>query len=100
AGDRRLIWTGGRADCPGEHTMEPGTTHPAARAGPRGCAGTAVPGLYDSQWSAVSQRAVTGDSMPEWYEEWFGEEYLQLYPHRDDADADRVVALILRSVPF
>ena len=38
--------------------------------------------------------------MPEWYEEWFGEEYLQLYPHRDDADADRVVALILRSVPF
>ncbi len=38
--------------------------------------------------------------MPEWYEEWFGEEYLQLYPHRDDADAERVVALILRSVPF
>jgi SAM-dependent methyltransferase len=38
--------------------------------------------------------------MPEWYEEWFGEEYLQLYPHRDDADAERAVALILRSVPF
>ena len=38
--------------------------------------------------------------MPEWYEEWFGEEYLQLYPHRDDADADRVVALILGAVPF
>jgi SAM-dependent methyltransferase len=38
--------------------------------------------------------------MPEWYEEWFGEEYLRLYPHRDDADADRAVALILRSVPF
>lgn len=38
--------------------------------------------------------------MPEWYEQWFGEEYLQLYPHRDDADADRAVALILRSVPF
>ena len=26
--------------------------------------------------------------MPEWFEEWFGEEYLQLYPHRDDAEAD------------
>jgi SAM-dependent methyltransferase len=32
--------------------------------------------------------------MPEWFEEWFGEEYLQLYPHRDDAEADRAVALI------
>jgi len=38
--------------------------------------------------------------MLEWYEEWFGEEYLQLYPHRDDADADRAVALILDAVPF
>lgn len=38
--------------------------------------------------------------MPEWYEEWFGEEYLQLYPHRDDADADRAVALIRGAVPF
>lgn len=32
--------------------------------------------------------------MPEWFEEWFGEEYLQLYPHRDDAEADRAVALV------
>ena len=32
--------------------------------------------------------------MPEWFEEWFGEEYLQLYPHRDDAEAERAVALI------
>ena len=31
--------------------------------------------------------------MTEWFEEWFGEEYLQLYPHRDDADAERAVAL-------
>ncbi len=38
--------------------------------------------------------------MPEWYEEWFGEEYLQLYPHRDDADAERMVSLILATVPF
>ena len=34
----------------------------------------------------------------EWYEEWFGEEYLRLYPHRDDADARRAVELIARTV--
>src|SRR5436190_11294354 len=32
--------------------------------------------------------------MTEWFEEWFGEEYLQLYPHRDAAEADRAVGLI------
>ena len=36
--------------------------------------------------------------MTEWFEEWFGEDYLQLYPHRDDADAERAVALIVRTV--
>ena len=35
--------------------------------------------------------------MPEWFEEWFGEEYLQLYPHRDDAEAERAVGLIVRA---
>jgi SAM-dependent methyltransferase len=38
--------------------------------------------------------------MTEWFEEWFGEEYLRLYPHRDDADAERAVSLIRRTVPF
>jgi SAM-dependent methyltransferase len=36
--------------------------------------------------------------MTEWFEEWFGEDYLRLYPHRDDADAQRAVELICRSV--
>jgi SAM-dependent methyltransferase len=36
----------------------------------------------------------------EWFEEWFGEQYLALYPHRDDAEAARAVALILGAVPF
>jgi SAM-dependent methyltransferase len=36
--------------------------------------------------------------MTEWFEEWFGEEYLRLYPHRDDADAQRAVSLISRTV--
>ena len=36
----------------------------------------------------------------EWFEEWFGEEYLRVYPHRDDHEAERAVALITRTVPF
>jgi ubiquinone/menaquinone biosynthesis C-methylase UbiE len=36
----------------------------------------------------------------EWFEEWFGEEYLQLYPHRDQAEAERAVALILGTVGY
>lgn len=32
--------------------------------------------------------------MTEWFEQWFGEEYLRLYPHRDEEDAARLVALI------
>ncbi|HUR95984.1 MAG TPA: class I SAM-dependent methyltransferase [Gemmatimonadales bacterium] len=38
--------------------------------------------------------------MTEWFEEWFGEEYLQLYPHRDLAEAERAVALILDRTGF
>jgi SAM-dependent methyltransferase len=38
--------------------------------------------------------------MTEWFEEWFGEEYLRLYPHRDDADAEALVALIRGQVPW
>lgn len=34
--------------------------------------------------------------MTEWFEQWFGEEYLRLYPHRDDADAQAAVALVNR----
>jgi SAM-dependent methyltransferase len=36
--------------------------------------------------------------MTEWFEEWFGEDYLRLYPHRDDADAQRAVGLICGTV--
>ncbi len=32
--------------------------------------------------------------MTEWFKQWFGEEYHDLYAHRDEADARRVVALI------
>jgi SAM-dependent methyltransferase len=36
----------------------------------------------------------------EWFEQWFGEEYLRLYPHRDDEDASAAVALIDRLYPL
>jgi SAM-dependent methyltransferase len=38
--------------------------------------------------------------MSEWFEEWFGEEYLALYPHRNDADADELVGLLTRVLPW
>jgi len=34
----------------------------------------------------------------EWFERWFGEEYVRLYPHRDDQEAAQAVALIDRMV--
>ncbi len=37
--------------------------------------------------------------MTEWYERWFGEEYLQLYPHRNDADARAAVSLVAAHAP-
>ncbi|HEU4699786.1 MAG TPA: methyltransferase domain-containing protein [Gemmatimonadales bacterium] len=35
--------------------------------------------------------------MTEWFEEWFGDEYLELYPHRDEAEAAEAIALIGRA---
>ncbi len=34
---------------------------------------------------------------PEWYREWFGEEYLALYPHRDQEEATAAVELTLEA---
>jgi len=38
--------------------------------------------------------------MTEWFEQWFGEAYLRLYPHRDDHDAERIVRLIETVLPL
>jgi SAM-dependent methyltransferase len=35
---------------------------------------------------------------PEWFEEWFGEDYVALYPHRNEAEAERAVELIARTL--
>ena len=37
--------------------------------------------------------------MSDWFESWFGEEYVTLYPHRDAAEAEHVMELIERQVP-
>ena len=34
----------------------------------------------------------------EWFESWFGEDYIALYPHRNEAEAERAVALIAESL--
>lgn len=38
--------------------------------------------------------------MTEWFQDWFGEDYLRLYPHRDDAEAGRMVALLKANLPW
>jgi len=38
--------------------------------------------------------------MTEWFEQWFGEEYLRLYPHRDEEDAREAVKLVADVVPL
>lgn len=38
--------------------------------------------------------------MAEWFEDWFGEEYLDLYPHRDEQDAQRLIGLLRRTLPW
>jgi SAM-dependent methyltransferase len=35
----------------------------------------------------------------EWFRDWFGEEYLALYPHRNEAEAAQAVRLFLEFVP-
>ncbi len=34
----------------------------------------------------------------EWFESWFGEEYIALYPHRDVAEAKKAIDLIVRAL--
>ena len=37
--------------------------------------------------------------MAEWFQEWFGDDYLRLYPHRDAGEAARLVALVRSRIP-
>ncbi len=38
--------------------------------------------------------------MAEWFEEWFGDTYLEMYPHRDEKDAAAAVELVAGVVPL
>lgn len=38
--------------------------------------------------------------MAEWFRRWFGEEYLELYAHRDEAEAERAVKLLQAVLPW
>ncbi|MFQ5674629.1 MAG: class I SAM-dependent methyltransferase [bacterium] len=35
-----------------------------------------------------------------WYKDWFGEDYLRVYPHRDAAEAKRQVDFVTRTLDF
>ena len=35
----------------------------------------------------------------DWFEEWFGEDYLRIYQHRDESEAERAIDLIATHLP-
>jgi SAM-dependent methyltransferase len=43
----------------------------------------------------VTDPAEAAGAGGEWFEKWFGEEYLELYPHRDETEAERAVDLVV-----
>ena len=36
----------------------------------------------------------------DWYEDWFGEEYLLVYPHRNEAEAKKQIEFLNRHIPL
>jgi len=38
--------------------------------------------------------APPAEEQADWFEHWFGEEYLRLYPHRDETDASQAIDLV------
>jgi len=47
--------------------------------------------------AAARQRA--GSEEADWFEEWFGEEYLRIYQHRDELEAEHAIELIAANLP-
>ena len=41
-----------------------------------------------------------GNTNDAWYEDWFGEDYLKVYPHRDEAEARQQVDFVARILPL
>jgi SAM-dependent methyltransferase len=47
----------------------------------------------------MSRDEIVRDSRRDWFREWFGDEYLAIYPHRDEREAEAAVGLYLQSAP-
>lgn len=47
----------------------------------------------------MTEATPAGNPSREWFRDWFGEEYLELYPHRDEAEAARAVHLYIETAP-
>jgi len=47
----------------------------------------------------MSRDELVRDSRRDWFRAWFGDEYLAIYPHRDEQEAEAAVRLYLRSAP-
>src|SRR4051812_48435005 len=44
-------------------------------------------------------KMASGSQEADWFEEWFGEDYLRIYQHRDEQEAEHVVELIAANLP-
>jgi SAM-dependent methyltransferase len=47
----------------------------------------------------MSSDELVQNSGRDWFRAWFGDEYLSVYPHRDEREAEAAVRLYLRSAP-
>src|SRR2546425_970552 len=62
-----------------------------------------------STWRAIPQMTLVRDKTPkmqrsgsqeaDWFEEWFGEDYLRIYQHRDEEEAEHAIELIVSNLP-
>lgn len=41
----------------------------------------------------------SGSQEADWFEEWFGEDYLDIYQHRDETEAEHLIELIASNLP-
>src|SRR5438128_11400676 len=41
----------------------------------------------------------SGSQEADWFEEWFGEDYLRIYQHRDEEEAEHAIELIVSNLP-
>jgi SAM-dependent methyltransferase len=47
----------------------------------------------------AADRQPAGSEEADWFEEWFGEDYLRIYQHRDELEAEHAIELIAANLP-